>query len=117
MNSKIKSNSKYYIKNIKKNLICNYSLKKVFLLDLKQRVYDFTILNPKATIIDIENQFGSASEISNSFGTIITEELRKKARLYKILIIIAFIVCVVLIALLTILIIEFGSETIISDPY
>ena len=117
MNKKLKQDYKKYVKSIKTRVICKYSLKKMFLIDLKSRISDFMALNPDATILDIENQFGSAEEIANSFKDIITEQIMKKAKLYKILMIISIVILIILAIFIYELLRGYGGTYTITDPY
>lgn len=119
MNKTLQKECNKYIKSIKKELTCDYSLKRVYILELKERINDLVDTNPNISILEIENQFGSAQIIANSFNANITEHLKKKAKRYKYimtLLVIFFILLVFISIILIGLLIGYGDTAIITEP-
>ena len=85
---------KKYIKQIRALLPAFNKSERIFLSTLSDRIYDYLDDNPGAKVKDIENQFGTPLEISQSYiSSLDTEELFKRisARQLFIIISISFI--------------------------
>lgn len=104
MNKKLRKEIKLYTKSISKLSKSTFTLKKVVLKDLKNNIYNLYLENPKLSITDIHERFGSPEEISKSFENLSTEILIRKANKYKLLWLISSIV-IVLLLIFTIIIV------------
>lgn len=70
---------KKYIKKIRALLPAFNKSERIFLSALSDRIYDYLDDNPGAKMKDIENQFGTPLEISQSYiSSLDTEELFKR---------------------------------------
>lgn len=67
MNNSLTSGLRQYYKEISALLMCSSSQKKHFISDLDCCIKDYIADNPKCTIEDIKENFGTTEEISRSF--------------------------------------------------
>ncbi|OLR55640.1 hypothetical protein BHK98_05920 [Hornefia porci] len=75
-----------YIKQIHYLLPAFNKSERLFLSDLSERIYDYLDDNPSAEIKDIENQFGTPLEISQSYiSSLDTDELLNRISARKLL--------------------------------
>jgi len=91
MNKFLKKDIKIYIRKVSKLIKADFSIKRIVLKDLKNNIKEYYLDNNNITIQDIYERFGSPKEISLTFEKIPSEELIKKAKLYKTI----FISCVI----------------------
>ncbi len=106
MNLKNKELKKYY-KSIKKSLICDKKTKKIFLKEFTFSVDSYIATNSQATITEIEQHFGTAEDISNSFlfdkPTAYSKKVYQNHKI-KIAILIILIAILTFISILTLII-------------
>lgn len=62
-----KKDLKKYYTCIKKNMVCSFNMKSVFIKELNDRVSDFLEEKPNLTIDNIIDNFGTAEEIAKGF--------------------------------------------------
>ena len=120
MSETLQQQTKLYIKSIKKKLSCKYGMKKAFISEFKSQIDDYLEANPNASISDIENNFGNAESIAKNFDSLITDDLRRKAKIATIFFNISIIQAILLVISTTVLIIllmDYSSAIIIKDPH
>ena len=88
-----------YLKDIKRNMICSNSIKKLFIKDFKNRIDEFIDENPNTSIDDIINNFGNPEDIVRSFNDEL-EYYKNKSRKRLIIVIVISVVSLVIIGLL-----------------
>ena len=88
MNKGQKKIAKAFCSEVKKQLCCSYSMKSVFMKELRGRISEFFDANPDATREELEQNFGAPADIASGFtAREDLDDLRKKARravIYKI---------------------------------
>lgn len=88
-----------YLKDIKRNMICSNSIKKLFIKDFKNRIDEYLDENPNTSIDDIINNFGNPEDIVRSFNDEL-EYYKNKSRKRLIIVIVISVVSLVIIGLL-----------------
>lgn len=88
-----------YLKDIKRRMICSNSVKKLFIKDFKNRIYEFIDENPKTSIEEIINNFGNPEDIVRSFNDEL-EYYKSKSRKQLIIVVVISVAALVVIGLL-----------------
>lgn len=115
MNKRSLKQIKIYLKNLAKEVVCSFTIKRVFLKDIKQKLVDFYKDFDYVDLEMIYKQFGTPSEIASGFGELSMEQYTKQAKKLKFLVSIISIIVVLLILILFIVLKEYGNHIIITD--
>jgi uncharacterized membrane protein len=121
MNKQLKTELNHYVKNVKKEINCSTNLRLAFINEFKQRTSEFVNENPDYDIDNVIQEFGSPKEISKGFESQVNiEKLKKQAKKYFYIKIVAFVLlillvvsCIFLIEILD----SFDSYIVVSDPH
>lgn len=115
MNKSSKPVIKKYLKTVSKEVICSYSIKKFFIKDLKHKILDFYQDIDNITPVMISTQFGTPREIAAGFNDLAMDKYIKQAKKFKILVSTLILFLVILLAILFIILHEYGNSIIITD--
>ncbi|MDD3171512.1 MAG: DUF6120 family protein [Bacilli bacterium] len=121
MNKRLKSELNHYIKSVKSEINCSSNLKLAFISEFKQRILEFLNENPECNINDVIQEFGSPQQISKGFESQVNiEKLKKQAKKYFYIKIVAFVLLILLVVSCIFLIGMLGNldgYIVVSDPH
>lgn len=109
-----KNELKQYLKAVKRELHCSSAIKKGYIADLRCKLHDFIEEKKTATMHDIIKNFGTPTEIANSFKDINLDSFKSKVIKYRVLEGILAIVALGLIILIIILVMHLGGTSTIT---
>ncbi len=119
MRNKAKNELKMYFNDIKKRLTCSYPLRIAFIRDFSSTVNMFIEENNTEAIEDIINHFGTPEEIAENFYSVNDiSKLKKKAKIYSLVIsalLVLSVLLVVFIVYAIIFIFQNGGGIIIKN--
>lgn len=121
MKKTINKDIKKYCSEVKKLLACPGGIKFAFILELKNRIYEYIEEHPddEITINDIENRFGTPKDIASSFASAEDmQRLNKKAKkyiFYKILSVVLLLALIFTVYILADVIINERTVIITND--
>lgn len=111
MNKTIQDELKKYYKEIEDNLLCDRKQKKVFLTDIKSDIEDFLSANESPSIDGIIANFGTPTQIAESFLTMQeVGSIKKKMNLRRILLFAVTAVLFIYLAFVVISLIDVHTE-------